>query len=152
MRNHRQSFVDWYRKKKELGMFKGSHYVYTEMQKHFDSIYIINIHAAGVLMTQVYCDILSDATNSCAWHKKHVQASNAREANHTNPSVLLWPLAVADEAIHQGLTLRNQRNIAERITTYAQEINYTLPYECLKFSKPHCNTKELSFQSSLSRR
>jgi flagellar biosynthesis component FlhA len=60
-----------------------------------------------------------------------VQASNAREANHANPSVVLWPLAVADEAMHQGLTLRNQRNIVERITTYAQEINYTLPYECL---------------------
>lgn len=77
-------------------------------------------------MSNVYCNILPNATNTCASNKEKATANV-----HANPSVFLWPMAIADEATRRGFTLGDRRGILERIITFSNKIKYTLPLECV---------------------
>ena len=81
-------------------------------------------------MTNVYCNILPNATNSCAWQKQMAE-NEALHDMHANPSVPLWPMFIRAEAIHQGLISSNISHLHKRIIQFADDTNYTFPFECL---------------------
>jgi len=131
-KNHRQSFVDWYRHAKHIqqGHGKDCFLAYSKMKQHFETVSVINMHSPCDLMTNVYCNILPNATNACAWYKEKLE-SEVMEDAHANPSVPVWPMTVAEEAKYRGFRSARQVDIKDRIMKYANEINYTLPLECV---------------------
>jgi hypothetical protein len=142
---HGEAFVTWYRRRRNSrrrGPHKYCNHVYSEMKKHFKNVQIINVHSPsndGDLMSNVYCDMMSNATHSCQWHTTMLQqqeddsAVTALSITKANPSVPLWPLAIANEAVHRGLVAiaTNITVLAQQVQAFARSIDYTLPLACL---------------------
>lgn len=134
-RNHGQSFVQWYRVARDrdggrIGYGKDLYWAYSEIKKYFPSVSVINMHDSGDFMTNMYCDILPNATNSCAW-QKHKAENETLHDMHANPSLPLWPIFIRSEAIRQSLIPSNISDLDEQIMKFADDMNYTLPFECL---------------------
>lgn len=125
--NQRQTFVRWYRKND--GGFRYVMNLYRVMTTYFDNVKIINVHDDIDIMTQIYCDILPNATYSCLWHKEQ------EEDKRTNPSIDLWPVAIASEAIFRNLTATNVTHLSQKVQARVKETNYALPSQCLSLKE-----------------
>lgn len=130
-----ESFVKFYRqhaqaRQKPFSQTNMSLRVWKEMQNYFRSVSIINMHDPRDIMTQVYCDILPNATNTCESHKKQLEV-NASESTRANPSIPLWPIRIEKEARRRGFVTGAETNLQERIVKFANETNYTLPLICI---------------------
>lgn len=127
-KNYQEPFVSWYR---DNSPFQNNcHHVYSVMKDIFPKVSVINVHSQQDLMTNMFCNILPNATHACSWNTQQqvVAASNHNAvSSRQNPSVPLWPRALVENARQKGFpTVRE-----EHVVDFANKINYTLPFQCI---------------------